>query len=123
MKETPINAPNAKADDHRKFNYGLVARDLRRLTALIHGADIGGGTRAMIDAALEQLEARVWVALLHDPTSDVLMQNQDVYSDGRPVTTTIDYGNGFATLVHCPDPADGTSGSQPDELSEDLWPY
>ena len=111
------------AEDHQKFGYALLSRDIRRLTALIHRTEIDGDTRAMIDAALEQLEARVWVTFFHDPVTNVLIQDQGVYSDGRPVTTTVDWGDGFATLVHCPDPADGTSGSKADELSEELWPY
>jgi hypothetical protein len=111
------------ADEHRKFTYALLSPDIRRLTALIHRTEIDGDTRAMIDTALEHLEARVWVTLLHDPVTNTLIQDQDAYSDGRPVTTTIDYGDGFATLVHCADPADGTSGSKADELSEELWPY
>jgi hypothetical protein len=117
----PLNAPNSH--DHKKFDYALVTRDIRRLTALIHRADIDSGTRAMIDAALEQLEARVWVTLLHDPVTNTLINNQDEYSDGRPVTTTIGWGDGFATLVHRADPADGTSGSEAEELSDELWPY
>lgn len=113
-----MNAPNAH--DHKKFDYALVTRDIRRLTALIHRAEIDGATGKFIDAALEQLEARVWMLAFYDPDSEVLIQDQAVYSDGRPVTTTVDWGNGFATLVHCPDPADGTSGSKTDELSEEL---
>jgi hypothetical protein len=34
----------------------------------------------------------------------------------------IDWGDGFATLVHCPDLADGTSGGEADELAEERWP-
>jgi hypothetical protein len=110
-------------EDQQKFGYALVSRDIRRLTALTDRAEIDGDTRAMIDAALEQLEARVWLTFFHDPIANVLIHDQDRYSDGRLVTTTIDYGDGFATLVHCPDPADGTSGSKEDELSEEAWPY
>jgi hypothetical protein len=57
----------------------------------------------------------------HDPASGVLIRDQDVYSDGRPVTTTIDWGNGFATLAHSPDPKDETGGGA-EELSEERWP-
>lgn len=110
-------------EDHQKFGYALISRDIRRLTALIHCADIDGDSRAVIDAAVEQLDARVWATLFHDPVTNVLINNQDEYSDGRPVATTIGWGDGFATLVHSPDPADGTSGSGADELSEELWPY
>jgi hypothetical protein len=66
---------------------------------------------------------RYGLTLLHDPVTNTLIQDQNVYSDGCPVTRTIDYGDGFATLVHCPDPADGSSGSEAEELSEELWPY
>jgi hypothetical protein len=118
-----MNTPSSEAEDHRKFSHALVSRDIRRLTALIYRADIDDETRAMIDPALEQLEARVWATLLHDPVTNTLINNQDEYSDSRPVTTTIGWGDGSATLVHCPDPADGTSGSEAEELSEELWPY
>jgi hypothetical protein len=118
-----MNTPSSEAEDHRKFSHALVSRDIRRLTALIYRADIDDETRAMIDPALEQLEARVWATLLHDPVTNTLIDNQDEYSDSRPVTTTIGWGDGSATLVHCPDPADGTSGSEAEELSEELWPY
>lgn len=111
------------ADDHRKHNYALLARDIRRLTATIHHSQIDDGRREMIYAALEQLEARVWLTFFHDPVTNTLINDQDEYSDGRPVTTTIGWGNGFATLVHCPDPMDGASGSETDELSDELWPY
>jgi hypothetical protein len=77
----------------------------------------------MIDTAQAQLEARVWVTLLHDPVTNTLINNQDEYSDGRPVTTTMGWKDGFATLVHCPDPADGISDINADELSEELWPH
>jgi hypothetical protein len=52
-----MNAYNA--EDGRKYNYALLARDIRRLTATIHRADIDGGTRELIDTALEQLEGRI----------------------------------------------------------------
>jgi hypothetical protein len=109
------------AEDGRKHNYALLARDIRRLTAKIHRADIDDDTRDMIDSALEQLEVRVWLMSFHDPVSDVLIRDQDSSSDGRPVTTTISWGEGYATLVHCPDPNDET-GVAAEELSEELWP-
>lgn len=56
-----------------------------------------------------------------DPDGGVLVSDQGRYSDGRPVTTAIDWGGGFATLVHCPDPRDETSG-EAGELAEELWP-
>jgi hypothetical protein len=57
----------------------------------------------------------------HDPASGVLIREQAVYSDGRPVTSTIDWGDGYATLVHCPDPKDETGG-EAKELAEEVWP-
>jgi hypothetical protein len=33
------------AEDHQKFGYALLSRDIRRLTALIHRAEIDGDTR------------------------------------------------------------------------------
>jgi hypothetical protein len=111
------------AEDHRKFAYALVSRDIRRLTAFVHRVDINEETLAMIDNALEQLDNRAWLMSFHDPQSGNLIKDEDLYSDGRPVTTTIDWGDGFATLVHCPDlAADKTSGNRADELAEELWP-
>ena len=109
------------AENHRRHNYALLARDIRRLTAMIHRAEIDGDTREMIDSALEQLEGRVWLMSFHEPAGGVLIQDQDVYSDGRPVTTMIDWGSGFATLVHCSHPRDETS-RKAEELSEEVWP-
>ena len=114
-----MNAYNA--EDQRKQNYALLARDIRRLTAKIHRADIDDDTLEMIDSALDQLEARVWLMSFHDHVSGGLIRDQDVYSDGRPVTTTISWVEGYATLVHCPDPNDETGGAA-EELSEEVWP-
>jgi hypothetical protein len=121
MKER-IEMGSYPAEDHHKFAYALVARDIRRVAALVHRAEIDDGQRAMIDSALEQLESRCWVMFLYDPFSKVLVQDQDVYSDGRRVTTPVDWGDGFTTLVHYPDPADETNGSEADQLSEERWP-
>ncbi len=113
---------NAFSDeDHRKHCYALLARDIRRLTAMIHRPDLDEDKKAMIDTALEQLETRVWVMAFHDPATGSLIKDEGVYSDGRPVTTTIDWGGGFATLVHSPDPNDET-GVAAEELSEEAWP-
>jgi hypothetical protein len=109
------------AEDHRKYTYALLSRDIRRVTAMIHRADIDDDTRKMIDAALDQLETRVWVMAFHDPAAGSLIKDQNVYSDGRPVTTAIDWGGGFATLVHSPDP-DGETDVAAEELSEEVWP-
>ncbi len=109
------------AEDGRKHNYALLARDIRRLTAKVHRAEIYGDTLEMIDSALDQLEARVWLMSFHDPARGDLIRDQDVYSDGRPVTTTISWGDGYATLVHCPDPKDETGGVA-EELAEEVWP-
>jgi hypothetical protein len=109
------------AEDHRKHNYALLARDIRRLTAKVHRAEIDGDTLEMIDSALDQLEGRVWLMSFHDPARDDLIRDQDVYSDGRPVTTTISWGEGYATLVHCPDPKEEGGGAA-EALSEEVWP-
>ncbi len=108
------------AEDSRKHMYALLARDIRRLTAKIHRTNIDDA-RQMIDAALDQLETRVWLLSFHDPASGVLIKDEDVYSDGRPVTTTISWGEGYATLVHGPDPNSETGGAA-EELSEEMWP-
>jgi len=120
--ETHVSALSPKAGDHRKFGFALVARDIRRVTALIHRADIDEQQLAMIDAALEQLQARVVWATFIEPAGDVLIEAPRVYSDGRPVTTTIDWGDAFATLVHSPDPAHESSDVKPEGLAEERRP-
>jgi hypothetical protein len=117
--EDEMNAYNV--EDHRKHNYALLARDIRRLTAKIHRADIDDEARNVIDTALERLESRLWLMSFYDPASGVLIQDPDVYSDGRPVTTTITWGGGFARLIHSPDPNDETV-SEAEELAEERWP-
>jgi hypothetical protein len=57
VREDEMNAYTAW--DGRKYNYALLARDIRRLTATIHRADIDDDTWELIDSALEQLESRV----------------------------------------------------------------
>jgi hypothetical protein len=121
LKEIHVNALDAEAEDHRKYIYALLARDIRRLTATIHRTDIDDGKREMIDTALEQLETRAWLMSFHDPVSGDLIEDEDVYADGRWVTTRISWGEGYATLVHCPDPND-ESGGAAEELAEELWP-
>ncbi len=55
------------AEDHSKHNPALFSRDIRRLTAKIHRANIDGDTRQVIDSALELLEARAWLLTFDDP--------------------------------------------------------
>lgn len=52
------------AEDYRKFGYALVARDVRRLAALLHQTDIDDGTKVSVDIALSHVEMRVWATLL-----------------------------------------------------------
>ncbi len=108
-------------EDHRKFVYALIARDIRRLTAKIQRANIDDDTREMIDAALDQLETRVWAMAFHDPATGILIQDEDIYADGRRVTTRISWGEGYVTLVHSPDP-NVEAGGAAEELSEEVWP-
>lgn len=110
------------ADDHKKFTYALVARDLRRMTAMLHTAALDEPTKRRISGALEQLQVRVMMSFFHDPVCDTLLRDPEHYSDGRPVTTTVDWASGFATVVHCPDATEGVSGSASAELSEEMWP-
>jgi hypothetical protein len=100
-----MNAYNS--EDGRKYNYALLARDIRRLTATIQRANIDDDTREMIDAALEQLESRVWLFSFHDPASDVFVHDQNTYLDGRPVTTTLNWGRGIRHPRALPRPAGG----------------
>lgn len=44
-----------------------------------------------------------------------------IYSDGRPVTTRIEWGESYATLVHLPDPLDERTHTDPQELAEEFW--
>jgi hypothetical protein len=109
-------------EDHARFVHALITRDVRRLRAVLDKADLPDATRDQLDNALAQLETRTWALAFHDPVNGILIQDQDTYSDGRPVTTTIDWHDGYTTLVHCPNPADGINGGESDELSEEVSP-
>ena len=109
------------AEDYRKHTYALLSRDIRRLAAKVHCADIDASAMKVIDTALEQIEGRVWLMSFHDPATGGLIEDEDTYSWGGRVTTTITWGGGFATLVHSPDPNDETGG-EADELAEEMWP-
>lgn len=109
------------AEDHRKYTYALLSRDIRRLTAQVHRINIDGDGREMIDVALDQLEGRLWWMSFYDPARHDLIRDPDRYSDGRAVTTTITWGGGFATLVHNPDPNDETGG-EAEGLADERWP-
>lgn len=108
-------------DDHKKFMYALCARDIRRLAAMVDRANLDADIRVEMDSALEQLEARLFLFAFADDATGTLVGDVDRYSDGRPVTTTIDWGGAFATLVHSPHPNDETGG-EAEELAEEFWP-
>ena len=78
-------------DDHKKFMYALCARDIRRLAAMVDRANLDADIRVEMDSALEQLEARLFLFAFADDATGTLVGDVDRYSDGRPVTTTIDW--------------------------------
>ena len=78
---------------------------------------------------LEQAEIRLGLAAFFDGADDtaedgssVAEGNMSTYSDGRPVITTIDWGHGYATLVHNPDPQEQETQQDRRELDEEVWP-
>ena len=116
-----MNSP--MADDHKKFAHALVARDVRRLNALIHRADIDGHRLATIETALQKLQLRVTWAMLVDPISDTAIHDPGFYSDGQAVTTMIDWEEGFATLVHSPNSRDVETNATAEALSAERSPF
>jgi hypothetical protein len=101
-------------EDHRKFVYALIGRDIRRLAAVVDRINIPVGARNGIDCALDQLEARVFLlAFADDASGRTLVVDVDRYSDGRPVTTTVDWGR--VSPPWCPAPIRRTVLAAPRE--------
>ena len=92
-------------------------------------ANLENDAKIEIMRLLEQAAARLLVGIFFDGTDDTIEDgtslvdgNLRTYSDGRRVTTTIDWGHGYATLVHHPDPQEQETREDRRELEEEVWP-
>ena len=115
-------------EDHKKFVYASGARDVGRLTAVIQRLDLDPVTYNEIACHLEQLECRLLIlafvsSRLQDGEEEIsVVERQGVYSDGRPVRTTIRSDDGPVVIVHHPDPERPESTSGPEQLAAERWP-
>jgi hypothetical protein len=110
-----------KIEDHRKYAAAMLSRDLRRLVAIVYGADIDDETIETFDSAIELLNNRVWLFSFYDPTTGQFIHDLNRYSDGRPVTTSVEQDYGTATVLHLPDPSEEAE-CPVEELSAEAWP-
>ncbi|ANO03694.1 Uncharacterised protein [Mycobacteroides abscessus subsp. massiliense] len=110
------------AADRNRFYGALAARDVRRITAWAHSIGLDEETLERVVTTLEQLEMRVWILAFEDPdSSSGWLDQQDTYSDGHPVTSSVNWGSGHATLVHSRE-AGHQAVNHPGELADERWP-
>ena len=115
--------------DYKKYICALGSRDIRRIAAKVRRANLENDAEIEIMRLLEQAEARLLVGIFFDGADDTIEDgtslvdgNLGTYSDGRRVTTTIDWGHGYATVVHHPDPQEQETRQDRRELEEEVWP-
>ena len=115
--------------DWKKYIYALGSRDIRRIAAKVCRANLENDAEIEIMRLLEQAEARLLVGIFFDGADDTIEDgtslvdgNLGIYSDGRRVTTKIDWGHGYATVVHDPDPQEQDTREDRRELEEEVSP-
>jgi hypothetical protein len=85
----------------------------------VSGSRVEDQLRQQLLAALEQLHHQAWL-VLYDWDTGEMLEGEDTYTDGSQVATTLDWGEGTATLVRSP-----ISGEQidagPGDLADELW--
>jgi hypothetical protein len=115
--------------DYKKYICALGSRDIRRIAAKVRRANLENDAEKEIMRLLEQAEARLLVGIFFDGADDTIEDgtslvdgNLGTYSDCRRVTTTIDWGHGYATVVHHPDPQEQETRQDRRELEEEVWP-
>ena len=113
-------------EDHKKWLYALNTRDLRRIYARIRQIGLEPEAELEIACLLEQAELRLLgLAFFRSPCErtpgEAVEIHCGIYSDGRPVTTRIEWGESYATVVHLPDPLDEPTHTDPQELAEEFW--
>ena len=115
--------------DWKKYIFALGSRDIRRIAAKVRRANLEIEAEIEIMRLLEQAAARLLVGIFFDGADDTVEDgtslvdgNLGTYSDGRRVTTRIDWGHGYATIVHHPDPQEQETREDRRELEEEMWP-
>lgn len=113
-------------EDHKKYLYALNTRDLRRIYARIRRTGLEPDAELEIACLLEQAELRLLgLAFFRSPCERTPGETVEIrcgiYSDGRPVTTSIEWGESYATVVQPPDPRDERTHPDPHELAEEFW--
>lgn len=103
-------------DDHIKHLRALARCDIQHATSLVLNSFVGQNVSGRIIDALEQVERRLFVITTvrgdifgDDDAQLTLLQNPGSYHDGRPVTTSSHWEDGWMTIVHSPDPDDLTT--------------
>ena len=80
-------------DDQKRYAYAVIARNVRRIAAIVSGSRVEDQLRQQLLAALEQLHHQAWL-VLYDWDTGEMLEGEDTYSDGSQVTTTLDWGKG-----------------------------
>ena len=113
----------ATTEDYKKYYCATGTRGVRRVAAKIQASDIDP---ELIDALMEDLveiiQCQRTVATVGWPFPDDAEEVEIdffTYSGGRPVFTTVDWGDGYATIVNHPD---GLTTSDAGELMPEQSP-
>jgi hypothetical protein len=130
-KDTVIQYPT---EDYKKYIYALGKHRVRRLHDSVGTLDLDLETSDDITCSLGQLELWLYLAAFVDDDdacndvgehlSDLMAGDAvNIYSDGRPVATTIRWGGGWVTHVWHPDPLHASNcPGQVLDLEEELGP-
>jgi hypothetical protein len=102
----------SSTEDFKKYWHALAARSARRVAAEISACSFHAATTAHIMIELTHVltyqRYSVLVGWPHqdaetdDAGEEFIEVDLGAYSDGRPVYTTVDRGEGMVTLVHHP---------------------
>jgi hypothetical protein len=121
----------SSTEDFKKYWHALAARSARRIAAEINDCSPNSATTTRIMEELTRVLAyQRYAVMVGWPDQDVQTDDEGEefteidfgsYSDGRPVYSTVDWDQSFATLVHHPvspslEPEDASS------LSAEYWP-
>lgn len=113
----------ATTQDYKKFYYARGARDMRRMAAKVQSANADPELVAVFMRGLVELmatqRALALVAWPFPDDADEVEVDFSTYADGRPVFSTVDWDDGYATVVHHPDVLVATD---PKALEPECWP-
>jgi hypothetical protein len=121
----------SSTEDFKKYWAAMAARGARRIAAEINDCSINSATTIRI---MEELTSVIvyqrYAVLVGWPDQDIQTDDEGeefteidfgTYSDGRPVSTTIDWDESFATLVHHP-VSPSLESEDASTLSAEYWP-